>query len=229
LVTVASPRAALGINAAHLTSIMLAEADDAHSLARILSYSPRNAAVVRPALGVGGETRAKVRAALASGASVVLDADALTSFEDSAEELYAAVAELPERSVVMTPHAGEFARLFKALGRPGASKVALARQAALLTGAGLVFKGADTVIASPDGVAIINTSAPPSLATAGTGDVLAGMIGGFLGQRMEAFQAAAAAVFIHGEAAVAAGMGLIAEDLPARIPQVLQRVAKQQN
>ena len=229
LVTVASPRAALGINAAHLTSIMLAEADDAMALARILVDRRRNAAVLGPALGVGGETRAKVRAALASGASVVLDADALTSFEDSVGELCAAVAESPKRSVVMTPHAGEFARLFKALGESEISKVALARQAALLTGAILVFKGADTVIAAPDGVAAINTSAPPGLATAGTGDVLAGMIGGFLARRMEPFQAAAAAVFIHGEAALAAGMGLIAEDLPARIPQVLQRLARQQN
>jgi ADP-dependent NAD(P)H-hydrate dehydratase / NAD(P)H-hydrate epimerase len=229
LVTVASPRAALDINAAHLTSIMLAEADDAPALARVLADRRRNAAVLGPALGVGEETRAKVRAALASGASVVLDADALTSFEDRAEELYTAVAESPKRSVVMTPHAGEFARLFKGLGEPTASKVALARQAALLTGAILVFKGADTVVAAPDGTAAINTSAPPGLATAGTGDVLAGMIGGFLAQRMEPFQAAAAAVFIHGEAAVASGMGLIAEDLPARIPQVLQRLAKQQN
>jgi ADP-dependent NAD(P)H-hydrate dehydratase / NAD(P)H-hydrate epimerase len=159
----------------------------------------------------------------------VLDADALTSFEDSAGELYAAVAESPKRSVVMTPHSGEFARLFKALGEPTASKVALARQAALLTGAIMVVKGADTVIAAPDGVAAINTSAPPWLATAGTGDVLAGMIGGLLAQRMEPFQAAAAAVFIHGKAALAAGMGLIAEDLPARIPQVLQRLARPQN
>jgi NAD(P)H-hydrate epimerase len=229
LVTIASARAALSINAAHLTSIMLAETDDAIALAGLLADRRRNAVVLGPALGVGGETRAKVRAALASGASVVLDADALTSFEDSAGELYAAVAESPERAVVMTPHAGEFVRLFKTLGEPEASKVALARQAARLSGAILVFKGADTVIAAPDGWAAINTSAPPWLATAGTGDVLAGMIGGFIAQRMEPFQAAAAAVFIHGIAAVAAGMGLIAEDLPARIPQVLQRLARQQN
>jgi hydroxyethylthiazole kinase-like uncharacterized protein yjeF len=229
LVTVASPKAALAINAAHLTSIMLAEADDAMALARILADKRRNVAVLGPALGVGGETRAKVRAALASGASVVLDADALTSFEDGVGELSAAVAESPTRSVVMTPHAGEFARLFKALAKSEMSKVALTRQAALLTGAIVVFKGADTVIAAPDGMAAINTNAPPGLATAGTGDVLAGMIGGLLAQRLAPFQAAAAAVFIHGEAALAAGMGLIADDLPAQIPQVLQRLAKQQN
>ena len=229
LVTVTSPKAALAINAAHLTSIMLAQADDAMALARILADRRRNAVVLGPALGVGGETRAKVRAALASGASVVLDADALTSFEEGAEELCAAIAESPKRSVVMTPHAGEFARLFKALGKSEMSKVALARQAALLTGAILVFKGADTVIAAPDGVAAINTRAPPELATAGTGDVLAGMIGGLLAQRAEPFRAAAAAVFIHGEAALAAGMGLIAEDLPGLIPQVVQRLARQQN
>jgi hydroxyethylthiazole kinase-like uncharacterized protein yjeF len=229
LVTVVSPRAALSVNAAHLTSIMLAETDDALALARLLADRRRNAAVLGPALGVGGETRAKVRAALASGASIVLDADALTSFEDSAEELYAAVAEFPERPVVMTPHAGEFARLFKAASGSDASKVGLARQAATLSGAVVVFKGADTVIAAPGGLAAINTGAPPWLATAGTGDVLAGMIGGLLAQGMEPFQAAAAAVFIHGEAALAAGMGLIAEDLPARIPAVVQRLHRQQN
>ncbi|MGH6874656.1 MAG: ADP-dependent NAD(P)H-hydrate dehydratase, partial [Aestuariivirgaceae bacterium] len=229
LVTVASPRAALSVNAAHLTSIMLAEADDALALGRLLSDRRRNAAVLGPALGVGGETRAKVRAALASGASVVLDADALTSFEASAEELYTAVAELPGRAVVMTPHAGEFARLFKTAGEPDTSKVALARQAARLSGAAIVFKGADTVVAAPDGMAIVNAGAPPWLATAGTGDVLAGMIGGFLAQRMEPFQAAAAAVFMQGEAALAAGIGLIAEDLPDRIPLVLQRIHRQQN
>jgi NAD(P)H-hydrate epimerase len=229
LVTVASPRAALPINAAHLTSIMLAEADDAMALGHLLADRRRNSVVLGPALGVGGETRAKVRAALGSGSAVVLDADALTSFEDVPHELYAAIAEFPTRPVVMTPHAGEFARLFKLPKGGSASKVSQAREAAVLSGAVIVLKGSDTVVAAPNGKAVINANAPVWLATAGTGDVLAGMIGGLLAQGMAPFEAAAAAVFLHGEVAQHIGAGLVAEDLLGQIPVVLQRLHRQQN
>jgi NAD(P)H-hydrate epimerase len=226
LVTVASPTAALPVNAAHLTSIMLAEADTPSALSSFLSDARRNVVLLGPALGVGSETRARVRAALASGRATVLDADALTSFEGRPEELFEAVAEFPQRPVVMTPHAGEFARLF---GFGEVSKVDEARRAAAHSGAVIIYKGADTVAASPAGEAVINANAPPWLATAGSGDVLAGFVAGLLAQGMGALQAAAAAVFIHGEAATRLGPGLIAEDLLSEIPAILQSLLGRQN
>ncbi|HEY7747131.1 MAG TPA: NAD(P)H-hydrate dehydratase [Aestuariivirgaceae bacterium] len=222
LVTIASPTAALMVNAAHLTSIMLAEVDSALALAGFLKDPRRNVILLGPALGISSESRAKVRAALASGRATVLDADALTSFEDSPHELFEAIAELPGRPVLMTPHTGEFARLFK--NAPEGSKVDKARFAAAASGAIVIYKGADTVIASPAGAAIINANAPAWLATAGSGDVLAGIIAGLLAQAMPPLQAAAAATYIHGEAANRLGAGLIAEDLIGQIPFVLRRL-----
>jgi ADP-dependent NAD(P)H-hydrate dehydratase / NAD(P)H-hydrate epimerase len=226
LVTVASPAAALPVNAAHLTSIMLTEADTPLALSSFLSDVRRNAVLLGPALGIGGETRAKVHAALASGRAAVLDADALTSFEDRPDELFEAVAALPRRQVVMTPHAGEFARVF---GATEESKVDQARRAAARSGAVIVYKGADTVVASPDGTAVVNANAPPWLATAGSGDVLAGFVAGLLAQGMPAVQAAAAAVFIHGETAARSGPGLVAEDLLSEAPAVLRSLLARQN
>ena len=217
LVSVASPPDAMGVNAAHLTTIMLKAFEGAAGLADILTDKRLNAVVLGPGLGVGGETRALVDVALKSGAAVVLDADALTSFQDDPEALF---NRLHERCV-LTPHAGEFERLFPGLLDEAGGKVEAARAAAARAGAVVLLKGADTVIASPDGTAAINANAPPPLATAGAGDVLAGFIAGLLAQKLLAFEAATCATWLHGAAAEAFGPGLVAEDLPEILPEVL--------
>jgi ADP-dependent NAD(P)H-hydrate dehydratase / NAD(P)H-hydrate epimerase len=170
--------------------------------------------------------RELVHAALAGPRAVVLDADALTSFADAPQTLASAVRADPKRVVVLTPHAGEFGRLFRSLPGvlQGPSKLDKARQAAQLTGAIILLKGPDTVVAAPDGRAAIAENAPPWLATAGSGDVLAGMVAGLLAQGMAGFEAAAAAVWLHGEAAIEVGPGLISEDLPEAMPKVYRRL-----
>ena len=226
LVTLASPANALIVNASHLTAIMLAEADDAPALARLLADRRKNAVCIGPAAGVGEKTAEKTIACLESGAAVVLDADALTSFAETPDVLFKLIAKHPHRGVVMTPHEGEFARLFKDLADDQESKIERARKAAARSGAVIVLKGPDTVIASPDGLAAVNTNAPPSLATAGSGDVLAGIITGLLASepKRSVFEMACAGVWIHGEAARRLPRaGLIAEDLPAAIPVVLSQ------
>jgi hydroxyethylthiazole kinase-like uncharacterized protein yjeF len=218
LVTVASPRDALAENAAQLTAIMLVPVDGADALAEMLADARKNAVVIGPGLGVGPQTCKLVEAALASSAAVVLDADALTSFADDPERLIASIAGR-SGDVVVTPHEGEFARAFGKAGGNG-SKVDRARAAAAQWRATVVLKGPDTVVAAADGRVAIADNAPPDLATAGSGDVLAGIIGGLLAQGMPAFAAAAAAVYLHGEAARLVGRGLIAEDLPEALPRV---------
>ena len=219
LVTVASPRDALQVNAAQLTAIMVREADDARGLNTLLADKRKNAVLIGPGVGVGERTKELVLAALASEAAVVLDADAITSFGEATASLFAGIASRTA-PVVLTPHDGEFARLFHDLVT--LPKLERARQAAARSGAILVLKGADTVVAAPDGLASINATTSPWLATAGTGDVLGGMVLGLLAQGMPGFLAASAAVWLHGAAAKAFGPGLIAEDLPETLPLVLR-------
>ena len=216
LVTLASPASALAVNAAHLTAIMLAQADDSKALSALLSDRRKNAVCIGPAAGIGAATADKVKACLASGAAVVLDADALTSFAADPDALFATIA-ASGRPVVLTPHEGEFTRLFKGLSDPAESKCERAIAAASRSGAIIILKGADTVVASPQGQAAVNTNAPPSLATAGSGDVLAGIVTGLLACKIPAFEAACTAVWLHGEAARNGPLNLIAEDLPERV------------
>ncbi len=223
LVTLASPGDAMAENAAQLTAIMLRPCDGADALAALLADARLDAVVLGPGLGAGQGiqegTRGLVRAAAGAGRALVLDADALTSFAGEAEALAGLLAAGGARAV-LTPHAGEFARLF---GTPGAgSKLDHARAAAARTGAVVVLKGADTVIAAPDGRAAINHNGTPWLGTAGAGDVLSGIVGGLLAQGMAPFAAACAGVWLHAAAGAAFGPGLIAEDLPEGLPGVLR-------
>lgn len=222
MATIASPREALSVNAAASLAVMVRPVDGAAELAVFLADKRRNAVVLGPGGGVGPAMREQVAAALASGAAAVLDADALTSVADDLAALVAMIAKVPKRGVVLTPHEGEFARLFKVIHENANvhAKLEKARLAARSSGATVLFKGADTVVAAPDGRASIADNAPATLATAGSGDVLAGMIAALLAQGMPAFEAASAATWLHGEAANAFGPGLIAEDLPEALPAV---------
>lgn len=223
LVTLVGAHNALLIHASQVTSIMLKPVDGTAGLGLLLDDKRINAVVIGPAAGVGEPTKANVLTILKSGAATVLDADALTSFEAEPETLFAAIKAKPDRKVVLTPHEGEFERIF---GEVGGSKLERARAGAERSAAVVVLKGNDTVIAAPDGRAAINANAPATLATAGSGDVLAGIVAGLLAQGMAGFEAAAAAVWLHGECANAFGKpGLIAEDLPALLPQVLGGLA----
>ena len=218
LVSVASPSDALAINAAALTAIMVKPCAGASGLSQLLKDKRFNAVVVGPGCGVGRTTKALVAAALASGAACVLDADALTSFADEPQALFALLRE----PAVLTPHQGEFERLFPGLLGKSPNKIEAARAAAAQAKCTVLIKGSDTVVARPDGRAIINSHAPPALATAGSGDVLAGFIGGLMAQGLNSFDAAAMAAWLHAETARMFGPGLIAEDLPEELPKVFR-------
>lgn len=222
LVSIASPPDAVPINAAHLTAIMIKPFVGADGLAGLLRDRRLNAVAIGPGCGVGLGTADMVRAVLKSEAAAVLDADALTSFGDTADDLFAQL----RKSAVITPHAGEFDRLFPGLLGRSPSRIDAVRSAAAAAGCTVVLKGADTAICDPDGRVAINTNAPPSLATAGSGDVLAGMVCGLLAQGMKPFDAACAAVWLHGEAAALFGPGLVSEDLPEMLPAVLRTLKR---
>jgi hydroxyethylthiazole kinase-like uncharacterized protein yjeF len=226
LVTIASPREALAINAAASLAVMVRPVDGAAELRSFLADKRRNAIVLGPGGGVGAAMQEQVLAALASQAAVVLDADALTSFADAPRKLASEIGKRPRQDVVLTPHEGEFSRIFNDISKKTNfnSKLEKTRLAADLCGAVVVHKGADTVVAAPGGRAAIANNGPPSLATAGSGDVLAGIVAGLMAQGMHAFDAASAAVWLHGEAAAEFGAGLIAEDLPEMLPAVYQRL-----
>jgi hydroxyethylthiazole kinase-like uncharacterized protein yjeF len=226
LVTIASPPDALAVNAATNLAVMVRPMEGAIGLAEILADHRLNAVVLGPGGGVGAGMRDLVAAALAGERAVVLDADALTSFADDPGTLFSAIAMRAGGPTMLTPHEGEFARIFStAVQSSGASsKLERARAAASISRAIVLLKGPDTVVAAPDGRATIADNAPPWLATAGSGDVLAGMIGGLAAQGMPAFEAACAAVWLHGEAGAAVGPGLIAEDLPDALPKVWARL-----
>jgi NAD(P)H-hydrate epimerase len=216
LTTVAVPAVALSIYATDLTSIMVQALGAQNELDHLLEDRRISAFLIGPGAGVGQETRLRALAILGTGRPAVIDADAITVFQEEPTVLDHAIV----GSCVLTPHDGEFSRVFD----PSGDKLIRTRAAARRSGAIVVLKGCDTVIAAPVGRAIINTNVPPTLATAGSGDVLSGIILGLLAQGMDAFPAAAAAVWLHGAAGGAFGPGLIAEDLPDLLPAAFRRL-----
>ena len=218
LVTVICPEVALAIYAAQLTAVMIAPYAGQAGFVQHLEDPRRNAILLGPGGGVGEDLRQRVITALASGKACVLDADALTSFANQPSSLFAAI----NGPCLLTPHEGEFKRLFDHEG----DKLTRARNAAAESGAVLLLKGADTVVAAPDGRAVVQPDAPASLATAGSGDVLAGIALGLLAQSMPVFDAAAVAVWLHAEAARGLGAGMIAEDLIEALPGPLTELAQ---
>ncbi|MDP3489990.1 MAG: NAD(P)H-hydrate dehydratase [Phenylobacterium sp.] len=216
VVTVLSPMDALPVNAAHLEAIMLRPFDTEAEL-EVLATEV-DAAVIGPAAGVNETTLMNVLALARTGAALVLDADAITVFQQDPEELFSVL----DRDDVLTPHPGEFERLFPGVIDAAPERISATRRAAQLADAVVLLKGPDTVVAAPDGRAAVALNGSPWLATAGSGDVLAGFIGGLVAQGMDSFEAACAAAWIHAEAAHAHGPGLIAEDLPGLTPTVLE-------
>ena len=226
LVTVAAPEAALGVYAAQLTAVMIAPLE---GLVEQLLDPRKNAVLIGPGCGVGSDTRRRVSDILSAKRACVLDADALTSYESTPKQLFDQIYS----DTILTPHEGEFRRLFGSdydNDAEQAGKIHRARAAAVQSGAVVILKGGDTVIAAPDGRAAVNANAPAELATAGAGDVLSGFALGLLAQGMKTFEAACAAVWLHGATAGRFGPGLIAEDLCEQLPAelvALKRMAAQ--
>ena len=231
LVTIGCPRTAFAEVAEQTTAVMCRIIDGAPGLTEILEDDRLNALCLGPGLGLGPDTQALVLAALKAERPTVLDADALTRFERNPDVLFGALHE----NCVLTPHAGEFKRLFPHIAEkldapaatgPAYSKVDAAREAAARTGCKILFKGPDTVIADPSGRAAINSSAyeraAPWLATAGSGDVIAGFITGLLARGFSPMAATETATWLHTECALSFGPGLIAEDLPEELPKVIR-------
>ncbi len=217
LVRILCPPDAGLIVAATVEAIMVDDFGSADALARLAE--PLDCVVIGPAAGLTEATALNLAALGRTGAALVVDADALTLFKGRSRDLFACL----DRDDVLTPHEGEFDRVFPGLLAEGRETAAV--KAAERAGATVVLKGRDTVIAAPDRRIVVNGNGSPWLATAGSGDVLAGMIGGLIAQRMDSFDAACAAVWMHADAAARFGPGLIAEDLPEQIPAVLRGLA----
>jgi hydroxyethylthiazole kinase-like uncharacterized protein yjeF len=218
LVTLLSPPDALAVNAAHLEAIMLRPFETEMELEAMASNV--EAAVIGPAAGVTEATLSNVLALARTGAALVVDADALSVFRDEPDELF----QVLDRDDVLTPHPGEFERIFPGLLKTAPERITAARKAADKAQAVVLLKGPDTVVAAPDGRAAVNINGSPWLATAGSGDVLAGLIGGLIAQGMESFEAACAGAWIHSACADMFGPGLISEDLPGLVPRVLKQL-----
>lgn len=222
LVSIASPPEAFNVYRAGRPSIMVREVVDTDAFSDMLEDPRIRSVLVGPGNGVTDETRARVLATLAAHKVCVIDADAISVFSDNPARLFDAIAQ-SESGVVLTPHEGEFARLFT-VGQDEDGRLEIARVAADQSGAVIVFKGPDTVVAAPGGRVAINTNAPPELATAGSGDVLAGIILGLLAQGMGPFEASCAGVWLHGESGAKFGPGLIADDIGDGLPLALQHL-----
>jgi hydroxyethylthiazole kinase-like uncharacterized protein yjeF len=218
LVTVLSPPDALLVNAAQLEAVMLRPFDTDIELETAATHA--DAAIIGPAAGVSEATVSNLFALARTGAAIVIDADALTAFRDDPEELFSVL----DRDDVLTPHPGEFERVFPGVLKAAPERITAVRQAAARAHAVVLLKGSDTVVAAPDGRCCVNTNGSPWLATAGSGDVLAGFIGGLVAQGMDSFEAACAGVWIHARAGGLHGPGLIAEDLPGLAPAVLREL-----
>lgn len=218
LVTLLSSPEALAVNAAHLEAIMLQPFETEAELETAASQA--DVAVIGPAAGIDEATVSNLFALARTGAALVVDADALTVFRHDVEELFSVL----DRDDVLTPHQGEFERLFPGLLRASPDRQTAALEASKRAGAIVLLKGNETVIAAPDGRCVVNMNGSVWLATAGSGDVLAGLIGGLIAQGMDSFDAACAATWIHSEAANHHGPGLISEDLPGLVPLILARL-----
>lgn len=218
VVTLAAPSSALPIYAIALESVIVRSADAVDIWKELLADTKKNAVLIGPGAGVGDQTKQLVLAALSTRKPCVIDADAITSFENNPDELFSQL----HNGCVLTPHEGEFARIFGKIVDPAEKKIVRAQTAAKLAGATVLLKGAETVIANAVGRTVINSNAPPWLATAGAGDVLAGMILGAIAQKMPVFEATAAAAWLHGLIASELGIGLISEDLVNGIPNAIR-------
>lgn len=225
LVTLAARREAMAVLAAHVTAVMLQEIDGANDIDRWVKERRLTAFVIGPGFGSGQTVRDYVW--LVAGRPLVLDADGITAFRDQPDVLFSLYPDGAAASLVMTPHQGEFTRLFPDIAADERlSKIEKALAAAVRSRAVVVYKGADSVIAAPDGRAFVNVNAPPWLATAGSGDVLAGVIGGLMAQGMPAFEAAAAGVWLHAEAGSHIGRGLTAEGLPQAVADIIRSLPR---
>ena len=224
LVTVICEEDAADIYAAHLTSVMVRVIDSVRELKIVLKDERVQSVLIGPGCGLDKRTKDYVLTALKMGKNIVLDADAITVFSKRPQELISAI-KWSKSKVVLTPHEGEFARIFeRSKSRTLKTKVADVLAAAKLVGAVVLLKGAETVIANPDGDFVINDNGKPTLATAGSGDVLAGIIAGLIAQGMDSYKAACAGAWLHGAASKQMGYGLIAEDLPNLLPKALDEI-----